>query len=121
MGACVTERPFQNMPDLLAKVRARPGIYLGGKSLRNLFNFLGGFEMAEDAYQIPADRRLAGFDSQAFEEWADRRFNISTRSNMKSYGQAISEAGSDEAAFDLWFKWYDEFLADRSEAAPAAG
>ena len=109
------------MPDLLASLRARPGLFLGGKSLRNLSQFLSGFELAEDAYQVPLERRLAGFDPQAFEDWADQRFSISVRSNMKSYGLAMSEAGSDEAAFDLWFKWYDEFLQDRAAAAPPAG
>src|SRR5665213_2788280 len=100
--------PFSSFPEFLAAVRARPGMYIGGRSVNNLHFLLIGFSMAEYEYEVPSNKRLGGFDFEAFEEWIAARYNPQ-RLSVGSYYLARETSGSDEAGFLLWFQWYDAF------------
>lgn len=101
---------YPNLPDLLADIRQRPGIFLGCKSIEGMQHLLGGIQLAEDLHDIPLDSRFSGFDFTAFEEWVDRTFNTE-RLSVRSFYLSQHLAGSDSAGFDLWFEWYDHFCA----------
>jgi hypothetical protein len=112
--------PFTNWPDMLADVRRKPGMYIGGRSVEKLHCMLLGFRYAEYQYDIPEANRLGGFDFNAFEEWIAARYNPE-RLSVGSYWLAREAAGSDEGGFELWFRWYDEFRARTPAADEAAG
>ena len=99
---------FPDMPALLAEVRRRPGMWMGRKSIWALSDMLAGISYAENFHEVPAEKRIGGFDSDAFEKWVDLTYQSGS---CGSFRTAERIAGSDEAGFELWFKWYDEFRA----------
>ena len=98
-----------DVPALLAQLREHPGMWLGAKSIERLSQMLGGIEFAEDWHRIPADTRFGGFDFAGFEAWVEQTYNPE-RLSFRSFRLAATLAGSDAGGFDLWFRWYDEFL-----------
>ncbi|OWK45762.1 hypothetical protein FRUB_02093 [Fimbriiglobus ruber] len=69
---------------------------------------LCGIAFAEDFHQLPEGKRIGGFDREGFEQWAEGRHNP-RRLSLNSFGLAAHLAKSEDAGFDLWFRWYDEF------------
>lgn len=98
-----------DVPTLLAELRRRPGMWIGTKSIERLDQMLGGIDFAEDWHRIPAKARFGGFDFTAFEVWVEHTYNPK-RLSVRSFGLAATLAGSDTEGFDLWFRWYDEFI-----------
>ena len=85
-------------------------MWLSGKSANGLSNLLGGFSLAEEWHDVPEGGRLGGFDLDAFERWVMKTYNPEELAKH-SFQLAVYLTGSDAGGFDLWFKWYDEFLA----------
>ena len=110
----LTAIAITDWPTLLAEVRRRPGMYLGEPSLKALQHELDGIQWAEQLYAVPPERRLQGFSFAAFERWFQEHLNP-RRLSLNSFHMARCLTASDEAAFHLWFSWYDSF---RSEQAP---
>ena len=107
----VLRHRYPDMPTLLADIRARPDLFLGGRTIAGLNVLVGGIGLAEDFHQIPQADRFGGFDFPAFERWVETRYNPH-RLTLNSCSLAARLAGSEPAGFDLWFRWYDEFTAD---------
>ena len=107
---------FPTLPALLAEVRRRPGLYLTEKSIQALHDQLIGIQFAEDFHDIPEQDRFGGFDLEGFEKWVEQTFNPK-RLSVRSSHLARLLAGSDAAAFDLWFEWYDRYLREHPAAA----
>jgi hypothetical protein len=108
-----------DVPTLLGEVRRRPGMWIGTKSIERLNQMLGGIGFAEDWHRIPPEARFGGFDFAAYEAWVERTYNP-RRLTVRSFGLAVILAGSDAEGFDLWFRWYDEFV-QASSGRTAAG
>lgn len=85
-------------------------MFLGRKTARGLHLFLWGIDFAEEFHSIPAGERIGNFERGQFETWVAAMFNPQQLS-LNSFGLAADLAGSDEAGFDLWFEWYDQFGA----------
>jgi len=102
---------INDWPSFFEQIRARPAMWMGCKSLTALENLLGGISLAEYFYDIPEDRVFTGFDFEAFEKWADDRFNPSRLSN-NSFSMARLLSENEEQAFDKWLEWYDEFRSE---------
>ena len=100
--------PPHDWPEFLEVLRTRPGMYTGARSVRSLGAFMGGFTVAEHVHGLPEEKHLGGFDFQAFERWVEKAIDDRCWS---SFRKAEERAGSDEAGFDLWYQWYDEFRA----------
>jgi hypothetical protein len=101
---------YPDMPTLLTTIRARPGMFLGRPTIGGLQLFLSGIQFAEHYYELPSETRIGGFDRQVFELWVKYRYNP-RRLSHSSFSLAASLAGDDEAGFNMWFHWYDEFVA----------
>ncbi len=99
---------FASIPDFLAAIRDKPGMYIGARSITRLELTLIGFRFAEELYGIPENQKLGGFDFNAFENDVARKYNPE-RLSVLSYYLAREAAGNEEAGFLLWFQWYDEF------------
>jgi len=114
-----TRELLPDLRTLLDEIRRRPGMYLGAKSLYALEHQLMGIQFAEEFHDVPNDKRLRGFELDAFEHWVDQTFNAE-RLSVRSRHFARHIAGSDAAGFDLWFEWYDRFRREIA-AGPMTG
>lgn len=93
----------------LAVIRSRPGMYLGGKTLKGLHHYVDGIRAAEHMYNIHPSKRISDFDWGIFEPWHLKKLKIKPKGYSRSFVNAMEMTKSDEEAFDLWFSWYDEY------------
>src|SRR5438105_4231307 len=103
---------FPDLPSLLAQVRRVPSAFGIQRTSGSLGAFLCGIELAEDFHEIPDEERYGRFDRNAFGAWVTAVHNprrLEGSSFYFTFRLAEQTAGSDDAGFDLWFRWYDEF------------
>ena len=107
-------------PSLIKEIRMRPAMWLCSVSIDSLESFLAGIHMSEIVYKIPKENRLSGFDFQAFQEWADKRYNPN-RLSINVFHMAINASGDNVNALNKWFEWYDEFRnnLNKTEQSPS--
>lgn len=92
---------YDEIIDLLRKIKRRPGLYLGEPSLTKLKFFLDGYVLGA---------RCESFSS-GFNEWIAKKYNI-----LKSYGWhdiILMESASEEEAFDNFFTLLNEYHQER--------
>ena len=92
--------------ELCDQIRKRPGIFLDGdKSIRRLRSFLVGFEFGVGStggeIQGPEDMRK-------FNLWVASQLGY-TESTSGWCNMILSEAGTDERAFDVFFEMLDKY------------
>ncbi len=97
--------------EILAKIQAKPGMYIGHPSVSDLFVFLTGYKTARRELGIrPNDRELRFYEN--FHEFIQARYQID---NFNSWAEIIMLNCSDEKqGFDRFFELLSEFEA-RSE------
>jgi hypothetical protein len=92
--------------ELVEIVRKKPGFYLHTvKSLRQLHSLLIG-------YEIGAKQGICS-DFRPFNRWLAEEFGLPEASGWCN--MIITRAGSDEAAFDLFFELLDRFRKETRE------
>jgi hypothetical protein len=101
---------YPDLPSLLDAIRKRPGMFLGHKTIFGLSLLLMGIQFAEEYHDVPETTRFKGFDLPGFERWVESKYNP-RRLSHNSRNLAEYLAG-DEAGFDMWFSWYDEFRSE---------
>jgi hypothetical protein len=106
---CLRDK-YPDLPTLLAAIRQRPALFLGHKTVLGLHLLLSGVTFAEDYHDVPQVARMGGFDFEAFEAWVTATYNP-RRLSHNSMSLAARLTGSEDAGFDLWFSWYNEFRA----------
>lgn len=98
--------------DLLAKIKQRPSLYLGKRSLSHLHVFLDGYSFACRQIGIPVTEQEKDFAE--FQEWIEHRFN---QENTQSWSRIILFYTEDEAdALNRFFELFEDFL--RREKLP---
>jgi hypothetical protein len=95
-----------DMFDLLGRIRAKPGLYIGRRSLHDLFIFLEGHRTARQELGIELTKAEIEFYDE-FQPWLQQRLNLSTNNSWA----AMIEFGSinETEAFECFFKYLDEF------------
>lgn len=93
--------------EILQKVEARPGMYIGRPSLSDLFMFLVGYKTARRELGIePTEQEVEFY--QEFQSWIQTKFKVQT---VNSWAKIILLYSVDEKeAFSYFFKLLDEFL-----------
>jgi hypothetical protein len=91
--------------ELVEVVRKKPGFYLHGRSLRQLNSLLIG-------YEIGAKQGICS-DFRPFNSWLAKRFDLPEAAGWCN--MVVECAGSDEAAFDLFFELLDRFKKETHE------
>src|SRR6266576_3801595 len=91
--------------ELVEIVRKKPGFYLYGQSLRQLHSLLIG-------YEIGAKQGICG-DFRPFNMWLAKQFDLPEASGWCN--KIVARAGSNEAAFDLFFELLDKFRKETRE------
>ncbi|MEM8557466.1 MAG: hypothetical protein AAGG50_06535 [Bacteroidota bacterium] len=99
--------------ELVELVRERPGMFVGKKSLYGLACFVGGARHVESAHSTEPEAWKFNRPDQ-FERWVELRGKPQP---ISSFDFALAQADSDDAAFDLWFAWWDEFQRERNGKA----
>jgi hypothetical protein len=91
---------------LLAKIKAKPALYLGVPSVSDLFMFLAGYKTARSEMgQSPTAAELQFY--REFQPWLQAKYQITTN---KSWAKIIQfYARDDREAFDRFFELLDEF------------
>lgn len=111
---------------LLKEFRKRPCMYMGKRSVSLLGVFLTGIQVVENMYVDDASDRIfklfrtlgknksGGNTWIHFETWLAEKYG---KDDTKSFALALEKANNNEEnAFDLWFKWYDEFQEATEDA-----
>ncbi len=92
--------------EILSKIKARPGMYLGNPSVDNLFMFLAGYKTARRELSIePTEAELKFYGD--FQPWLQEKFNIRTNNSWAALIQFHSV--NQKEAFDRFFDLLDEF------------
>jgi hypothetical protein len=91
---------------ILAKIQAKPGMYIGHPSVSDLFVFLAGYKTARRELGIqPNERELAFY--QGFHEFVEDRYQIHS---SNSWAKIIMlQSQNERCGFDLFFDLLTEF------------
>ena len=96
---------------LLDKIQVKPGMYIGGTSVTDLFMFLGGYKTARHELGIPLTEPEKRFYRE-FQPWLQRRFGITT---SRSWAKILEfHCINQKEAFESFFKLLDEFCASEA-------
>lgn len=97
---------------VIDRIRTRPGMYLGSKSITALWHFLNGYHMAEFERDTEKCRKLSllPLDFGFMHEYVNFRFDLR---NNRGWCQNILDIcdGNEEKGLDKFFELYDEFSA----------
>jgi hypothetical protein len=103
--------------EILDKIKARPGMYLGNPSVENLFIFLVGYKTARRELGIePTEAELRFYTE--FQPWLQKQFDIKTENSWASLIQFY--ATNQQEAFDRFFELLELFqrLPQTQDAPP---
>ena len=98
---------------LLRRIKARPEIFFGKKSLLSLRDFLFGVEYGISAAKNEPYRgsNLAFFDG--FVAWYLRRFVRDDNGYAAWWNHLLYTSGNDDAlAFDSFFRYFEQYLKE---------
>jgi hypothetical protein len=92
--------------DILEKVKARPGMYIGKSSVSDLFVFLAGYKTARRELGIEPTEQENEFYGE-FQPWLQKRFKVHS---VNSWAKIIMLYSVDEReGFEYFFQLLDEF------------
>ncbi len=89
--------------DLLLKIKERPGMYLGTKSLSNLRLFMEGYIYAMDS---ETELKNIGYIYYKFNEWLNKKYNITS----PIFWEMSLTNVSDSDAFDMFYEELTAYL-----------
>jgi hypothetical protein len=92
--------------EILVKIKDKPGLFLGKKSLSLLVTFLDGYLLAKRECGV----EIKIIDAR-FQDWVAKRYCIKS---SHRWSEIIVFFEKDEGgAFDTFFELYNEFLAEK--------
>ncbi|MBE9051202.1 hypothetical protein IQ243_12375 [Nostocales cyanobacterium LEGE 11386] len=92
--------------EILAKIQAKPGMYIGRPSVSDLFMFLVGYECSRSELGIENTEEEEDFYGE-FQPWLQKKLGITT---VSSWAKMIMLYCHDEkAGFEKFFNLLDEF------------
>ncbi|WP_202924896.1 hypothetical protein [Myxacorys almedinensis] len=92
--------------ELLDKIRVKPGMYIGGTSVTDLFMFLGGYKIAQQEFGVAFTEAEKRFYRE-FQPWLQRRLGMTT---SRSWAKMLEfRSINQQEAFESFFKLLDEF------------
>jgi hypothetical protein len=94
--------------DILQKIKAKPGMYIGHASVSDLFMFLVGYKTALREFKIESTEDEMHFYRE-FQPWLQQKYHVST---SNSWARIIMlYCVNEKEGFESFFKLLDEFLA----------
>lgn len=103
-----------NFYQLLDKIKTRPALYLGKRSICSLPAFLDGYTFAYRQLGIPVTEQEQEFTE--FQDWIEKQFN---QQSTRSWARIILFYSEDESqALDTFFQLFENFLQRESSGMP---
>ena len=103
-----------NFYQLLDKIKTRPALYLGKRSIFSLQGFLDGYTFAYRQLTIPVTEQEQEFTE--FQDWIEKQFN---QQSTRSWARIIFFYSEDESqALDTFFQLFENFLLRESSGRP---
>jgi hypothetical protein len=96
---------------ILEEIRRKPGMFLARPSIRDLKNFLYGYQMGLYDCGIAIEDRF----SRDFQQWVQKKFNVQLTCGWDSIIE-FHTGGGEAAAMKYFWQLLDEFIA-----APGTG
>ena len=91
--------------DLLARIKQRPGMYLGKVSLTRLKMLLIGYSMSRGELGLQLtqqEKQLA-----QFQQWIQTKYQINSAQGWETI--ILSQVEDEKLAFDLFFELFEQF------------
>ena len=99
-----------NFYQLLDKIKTRPALYLGKRSIFSLQAFLDGYTCAYRQLAIPVTEQEQ--EIAEFQDWIEKQFN---QPSTQSWARIILFYSEDESqALDTFFQLFEDFLQRES-------
>ncbi|NEP20200.1 MAG: hypothetical protein F6J97_25505 [Leptolyngbya sp. SIO4C1] len=93
--------------EMLEKIKARPGMYIGKTSVSDLFMFIIGYRTAREELGIEPTATELDFYGE-FQPWLQQRLDMRT---SNAWAKMIEfSCGDERDAFERFFELLDEFL-----------
>jgi len=96
--------------NLLQRIKERPGMYLGKRSITRLRMLLDGYGMARMELGLPRTEQESKFDR--FQEWIQAKFNITSSQGWDSI--ILFYSVDERDAFEKFFNLYQQFISKES-------
>ncbi|MBW4645780.1 MAG: hypothetical protein KME23_22795 [Goleter apudmare HA4340-LM2] len=92
--------------EILQKIQAKPGMYIGCASVSDLFHFLVGFKTALRELEVKATEEEMDFYRE-FQPWLQKKYHVST---SNSWAKIIMlHCGNEQEGFNTFYRLLDEF------------
>jgi hypothetical protein len=91
--------------NLLARIKQRPGMYLGKVSLTRLKMLLMGYGMSRGELGLQLTQEEKQFAQ--FQQWIQRKYQINSSEGWESI--ILSQVEDEKLAFDLFFELFEQF------------
>ncbi len=95
---------------LLQRIKERPGMYLGRRSLTRLSMLLMGYSLARQELGLPLTEQEKKFGG--FQEWIQSRFKITSSQGWDSI--IVFYSADERDALDNFFRLFEQFLNGES-------
>lgn len=100
--------------EVLEKIKARPGMYLGRPSVSDLFMFLVGYEFARSESGIDLSEQEEQF-YEAFQPWLQKKLSVTTTASWAKL--ILHSCSGEETGFYAFFDLLDEFFQTVTSSA----
>ncbi|CAD5955041.1 hypothetical protein [Planktothrix agardhii] len=91
--------------DLLARIKQRPGMYLGKVSLTRLKMLLMGYSMSRGELGLQLTQQEKQFAQ--FQQWIQAKYQINSAQGWETI--ILSQVEDEKLAFDLFFELFEQF------------
>lgn len=91
--------------DLLARIKQRPGMYLGKVSLTRLKMLLMGYSMSRGELGLQLTQQEKQFAQ--FQQWIQTKYQINSAQGWETI--ILSQVEDEKLAFDLFFELFEQF------------
>jgi hypothetical protein len=91
--------------DLLARIKQRPGMYLGKVSITRLKMLLMGYSMSRGELGLQLTEQEKQFAQ--FQRWIQAKYQVNSAQGWESI--ILSQVEDEKLAFDLFFDLFEKF------------
>lgn len=91
--------------DLLARIKQRPGMYLGKVSLTRLKMLLIGYGMSRGELGLQLTQQEKQLSQ--FQQWIQAKYQVNSSQGWESI--ILSQVNDEKLAFDLFFELFEQF------------
>lgn len=92
--------------EVLQKIKAKPGMYIGSSSISDLFHFVVGYEFARGELDIEPTEWEDDFHEN-FQTWLQKKYHLSTSNSWAKI--ILFNCGNEQEGFNAFYRLLSEF------------